>query len=40
VFGLLVDLLLLAALHAAAAPARAASEPAAVPRLNVAPAPA
>jgi hypothetical protein len=41
VFGLLVDLLLLAALHAAAAPARAsASERVAVPRANVAPAPA
>jgi len=42
VFGLLVDLLLLAALHAAAAPARAqaASEPVVAARLNVAPAPA
>jgi hypothetical protein len=42
VFGLLVDLLLLAALHAAAAPAReaASSEAVVASRLSVAPAPA
>jgi len=40
VFGLLVDLLLLAALHAAAAPARAESAAAVAPRLAVSPAPA